>query len=307
MQVLVILCALVVAAWGQGSTNTIVDYLTSSRYSYRTLVSLLQKAGLTDTLKGAGPFTLFAPNDRAFRNLDAAVLGSLQNDTAKLTDVLKYHVVSGIHNAADITVNELLLDSLQGSKIRMNDYLSVGGLVAQGYRVYLPAHVMSNGVVYQLNGVMQPPSGNVVDIVTNDGELTTLLTAVKSAGLASFLQDQHPITVFAPTDKAFADLGSDVVQALVTNPTLLASILKYHVIPGSLYKSGYHAASLHTFEEEDRIRLHRFIFSYEVDDGTLAGEISATNGVVHKIDKVLIPSSLADQVKALTSGTTASA
>ncbi|XP_071087697.1 transforming growth factor-beta-induced protein ig-h3-like [Haliotis cracherodii] len=303
MHALVILCSLVVATWAQGSTPNIVDYLTSRRYTQ--IVSLLKTAGLTDTLKGDGPFTVFAPSDRAFRNLDAAVLGSLQNDTAKLAAVLKYHVVSGIHKAADINYNELQLDSLQGSKIRMNHYLSVGGLTAEGQRIISPDHVVSNGVVHLMNGVMMPPSGTVVDIVSNDGELTTLLAAVQKAGLTNFLQDQHPITVFAPTDKAFADLGSDVVGALINNPTLLTSILKYHVIPGTLYKAGYHSTSLDTFEEADRIRLHRFIFSYEVDDGTLDKvELSALNGVVHKIDKVLIPSSLSDQVKALTAGAT---
>lgn len=70
-----------------------------------------------------GPFTIFAPSETAFRKLSSATLGSLKNDATKLAEILKYHVVSGSLTSSDLMVNEKMLESLAGQKIRVNYYM----------------------------------------------------------------------------------------------------------------------------------------------------------------------------------------
>merc|ERR1712043_40331 len=157
----------------------------------------------------------------------------------------------------------------------------------------------SNGIIHRISRVMLPPTGNIIDVLNQDANFTTLVSAVQAAGLESFFLD-GPYTLMAPTNHAFERLGSDTVSKLIANPTLLAEVLKYHVIHGALYSAGMHSGSLHTFDENDRERVYASFFGVIVDGHrVLKPDISATNGVVHKIDYVLIPSSLKSQVAAL--------
>ncbi|XP_048244016.1 transforming growth factor-beta-induced protein ig-h3-like [Haliotis rufescens] len=297
MNALLVLCMLVVAT-AQSRPFNIIDFLILSAQT--TLPNLIQQAGLTDTLKGPGSWVSHIPSEVLLRKLDAT-------DTAKLTTFLKYHVVSGQYRRGDL-YNEESLTSLQPNQtIRVNYYNDVGEITVEGKAIISSDHVMSNGIVHFIGGVMIPPAGTVLDVVLKDGNLTTLASTIKSAMLENFFQDQKPITLFAPTDEAFNKLGSATVKGLIADPALLKSVLQYHVVPGTIYR--LHSAYLHTFEEADRIRLHTVdLDGFEADGGGLVDHmVSATNGVVQKIDAVLIPSSLSDQVKALTAGATTAA
>merc|ERR550534_393598 len=103
-----------------------------------------------------------------------------------------------------------------------------------------------------------------MDLINSDSDLSTLAAAVNATGLEGFLRDQNPITVFAPTNDAFAKLGG-LVNTLLGKPDVLKQILAYHVIPGSLYKGAMHDGALHTFEEVDQIALDHSVFSDQVD------------------------------------------
>merc|ERR1712179_274895 len=135
----------------------------------------------------------------------------------------------------------------------------------------------------------------------SSADLSTLVAAVNAAGIGSVLND-GPYTLLAPTNDAFAALGNDTVAKLIANPALLADILKYHVIPGTLYSSGMHSGSLHNLEIEDQERVYASFLGYTVsiDNGRLTTkDISATNGVIHKINHVLVPYHKRDAVKML--------
>ncbi|ESO89543.1 hypothetical protein LOTGIDRAFT_74733, partial [Lottia gigantea] len=222
----------------------VIDVLQQQRAT--TLLKFIEDAGLTDTLKGAGPFTIFAPSNRAFGRLDANTTAALAADKTMLANVLKNHVVADNLRRSDIRMNERQVTSLAGSKIRLNHYISTGASTANGIQMSTTDHTASNGVVHNINGVIPTPAGSIVDIAKADPELSTLVAAVTAAGLGTFLADQSPITVFAPTNDAFNELGSDVVQKILADKDLLKTILTYHVIPGSLYTAGFHSASLHT-------------------------------------------------------------
>merc|ERR550532_458502 len=220
-----------------------------------------------------------------------------QNVTA-LKDLLLYHVVNGTIERSQL-YNEKMLTALNGKPIRVNNY-SDRRLTVQGVALQNRYRHSDNGVVHYLYAPMTPDNGSVADVITGRPELSTLLAAAKAAGLVEFLMDQNPITVFAPTNAAFAKLGDDKVQALLADPALLGEILKYHVVPGTLYSAGIHTDDLHTFEEKDQIHISsRFGQSFNVDGGHMrrdGDDLSATNGVVHEIDQVLVPDALKGQL-----------
>jgi uncharacterized surface protein with fasciclin (FAS1) repeats len=119
--------------------------------SFKTLVTALQAAGLVDTLKGKGPFTVFAPTDEAFAKIPKAKLDALLADKAKLTRVLTYHVVAGKVMAADVKAGPV--KSVEGSNIKIS---TKHGVMVDKSKVVKTDIVASNGVIHVIDTVMMP-------------------------------------------------------------------------------------------------------------------------------------------------------
>lgn len=120
--------------------------------SFKTLAAALQAAGLVDTLKGKGPFTVFAPTDDAFAKLPAGALDALLKDKAKLTAVLTYHVVAGKVTAADVTrLKEA--KTVQGGNLRI---ATAGGVKVDDATVVKTDIEASNGVIHVVDSVLMP-------------------------------------------------------------------------------------------------------------------------------------------------------
>jgi uncharacterized surface protein with fasciclin (FAS1) repeats len=117
-----------------------------------TLVAGIKAAGLTDTLKGKGPFTVFAPTDEAFKKLPPGALDALLKDTAKLKAVLSYHVVAGHVLAKDVKSGDVM--TLQGSTL--NAAVSSSGVQVNGAHVKQADIVATNGVVHVIDAVIMP-------------------------------------------------------------------------------------------------------------------------------------------------------
>ena len=120
--------------------------------SFKTLATALQAAGLVDTLKGAGPFTVFAPTDEAFAKLPAGTLEGLLKDKAKLTAILTYHVVPGKVMAADVV-------KLKGAKTVQGGSVTIDaskGVKVDGANVVKTDIACSNGVIHVIDAVILP-------------------------------------------------------------------------------------------------------------------------------------------------------
>lgn len=120
--------------------------------SFNTLVSAVQAAGLVDTLKGPGPFTVFAPTDDAFAKLPAGTIDSLLKDIPQLTKILTYHVVSGKVMAADV-VKIKSATSLQGSNLKID---ASNGVKVNDATVVTPDVAADNGVIHVIDTVLIP-------------------------------------------------------------------------------------------------------------------------------------------------------
>lgn len=119
--------------------------------SFKTLATALGAAGLVDTLKGKGPFTVFAPTDEAFAKIPNADLDALLKDKAKLTAVLTYHVVPGKVMAADVKAGKV--KTVQGSELTVT---TMGGVQVDGAKVVKTDITADNGVIHVIDTVVIP-------------------------------------------------------------------------------------------------------------------------------------------------------
>jgi uncharacterized surface protein with fasciclin (FAS1) repeats len=268
--------------------TTVVDIVVNST-AHDTLEAAVIAAGLADDLSGAGPFTVFAPTDDAFKALPAGTLETLLADpTGDLADILLYHVVGAKALSTDLS-NDQVITTLLGKNVTVT--ISEAGVFINNAQVTVADLEADNGVVHVIDAVLLPPSVTVVDIVVNSTAHDTLEAAVIAAGLADDLSGAGPFTVFAPTDDAFKALPAGTLETLLADPTGdLADILLYHVVGAKALSTDLsNGQAITTLLEKDvNVTISEagvFINNAQV---TVA-DLEADNGVVHVIDAVLIP------------------
>ena len=265
---------------------------------FKTLAAALGAAGLVETLKGAGPFTVFAPTDDAFAKLPAGTIDELlkPENKQKLTDILLYHVVSSKVMAADV-VKLTSASTVFGKDVTVK--VDMGTVYINDARVVITDIETSNGVIHVIDSVLLPPAEDammdktIVDVAVADGRFTTLAAALGAAGLVETLQGTGPFTVFAPTDDAFAKLPAGTIDELLKpeNKQKLTDILLYHVVSAKVMAADVvNLTSATTVLGKD--------LTITVKDGkvflndtvqVIITDIEASNGVIHVIDAVLLP------------------
>ena len=279
---------------------------------HTSLVAAIAKANLTETLKGEGPFTVFAPSDTAFE--DAGI--NLDDfDAETLANILTYHVVGGKVMSSDLS-NGMRATALNGGILAFS--ITEGNVSVNGAKVVLADVPVSNGVIHVIDKVMIPPAGEIcydpvshtvdvsktaetcdkswipsVDIPTTAAATTihnSLVAALEKANLTTTLRGQGPFTVFAPTDEAFTAAGINLDDYDTDEKiSALADILLMHVVSGKVMSSdltdGMEATSL----SGDTL-LFMIGDTVSVNDATVTiADVPVSNGVIHVIDKVLMP------------------
>jgi transforming growth factor-beta-induced protein len=263
---------------------------------FTTLVAAVEAAGLVETLKGEGPFTVFAPTDDAFAALPEGTLESLllPENKQQLTDILLYHVVPGKVMAADVT-GLTSAATVLGKDIAIK--VDMGNVYINEAKVIITDIETSNGVIHVIDAVILPPaeeaSNTIVDIAVADGRFTTLVAAVEAAGLVETLSGEGPFTVFAPTDDAFAALPAGTLESLLLpeNKQALTDILLYHVVSGKVMAADVVSlTSAPTVLGKDitiTVKDGKVFLNDTVE--VIITDIEASNGVIHVIDAVLLP------------------
>ena len=255
-----------------------------------TLVSALSHAGLVGALQGDGPFTVFAPTDQAFTDagFDLAEFDT-DEENATLVDILTYHVVLGAVASDDIT-DGMTVDAYNGDSLGFT--LSSGTVMVNDATVTQSDLMASNGIIHAIDKVLMPPEDitDIPTIASGTGVHDSLVAAVVQAELLATLQGDGPFTVFAPTDEAFAAAGIDL--AALDNDegkATLTDILLYHVVAGAVPSSAVTDGMSATAVNGDDL-------SFSVGDGVkvndanvVLADVPASNGVIHVIDKVLMP------------------
>lgn len=269
------------------------------------LVAATSKAGLAGALSDPGAnLTVFAPTDAAFNAL-AQRLGFPDADAlvtalpaSALASILTYHVLPSRKTAADLTsggATQPTIYNFAGSATSLTLNNSSGVRITDAVLTQAgvtTADVLAtNGVVHVIDKVLVPPGVlTVVQMAQANPALSTLVGAVGSAGLVSTLSGAGPFTVFAPTDAAFSAIASTVASL---TPAQLGTVLTYHVLGDQVLSTQIPFGVAVSTVSGQTLTINNNPLS--ITDKTLtpapitATDIRASNGVIHVVDKVLIP------------------
>ena len=285
--------------------NTITDVIVADP-NFSTLESAVLIANLQTTLSGPGPFTVFAPDNSAFTasGITNDVLNSL--NSTEVQNILLYHTIPTKILAADVPAGpNAKVITASGDSVFVTKNTS--GVYINGIKVTTADVPADNGVIHVIGKVLMPPTGNTVETAISAG-LDSLVKAVTIAttepggdpSLAGTLASAE-LTVFAPTNEAFTQLLSDLSLSKIEDipvATLLA-VLRYHVTAGRAFSSDLTNSNLPMIAGGNTV--------INLTDGTgggptitgagnggnksniIATDIVTTNGVVHLIDRVLLP------------------
>jgi uncharacterized surface protein with fasciclin (FAS1) repeats len=281
--------------------NNLAKVLTDSGYSI--LVGAVGTAQLTSVFTGATKYTVFAPANSAFTGV------TVPTDPVKLGDLLKYHVVAGDLKAADVI--GLSNGNLIGVKTANGDSVwirasAAKGVFVNGVQVIRPNMGATNGVAHGIGRVLINPTGNIVEtaVAAKFDSLVKAVTRASTAGgdptLAATLSNAR-LTVFAPTNAAFTALLQTLGLKDINEIPLatLVAVLKHHVTAGRVFSSDI-ANNLQVDMvngTKATILIDASGASIKGSNTVLAGptakitatDIMAKNGVIHVIDKVIIP------------------
>jgi len=260
-----------------------------------TLVKALTVGGLTGTLSGTGPFTVFAPTNEAFAKLEAKALDALLGNKAELDKVLEYHVL-----AAKFSMRELMAvkiaKTLEGESVHVSDP-GASVIKVDNAKVLKADVVASNGIVHVIDTLLVPASlppfpnkADIVHVAERNADLSTLVAALTAGKLVTTLEGKGPFTVFAPTNEAFAKIPKDKLTQLLGNQVLLDKLLEYHVLSGSFAMRDLMSAKLISTLEKEEVIVRSMSGAIMVNNAkVVTADVDATNGFVHVIDKVLVP------------------
>jgi uncharacterized surface protein with fasciclin (FAS1) repeats len=270
-------------------TPTDIVSVAVANGSFKTLAAALTKAGLVSTLQGTGPFTVFAPNDAAFTKAGITSLDALTADALK--PILLYHVLGAKVLASDIKTGQTEAGTAGGPKMYITK--NANGVFINGNTKVIATDVAaSNGVIHVLDNVLTDiPSKTIAGIATDDKRFSTLLSLVKTAGLAETLSG-GTYTVFAPTNDAFTELFKTVDPAKLSVADI-KNILLYHVVAARVFSPELANGEV-TMANGGKVTIDlangvSVKGKSSAASKVIIANVMATNGVIHAIDKVLLP------------------
>ena len=280
------------------SASIVRQVQADARFS--VLAEALAAADLTETLSGSGPFTVFAPTDDAFGALLTELgvtKGQLLADKALLTAVLTYHVLPDRVLRSQVAPGKAVT-TVQGDVFKID--ASASGLVITDGRnrtatITSTDQLASNGVIHVIDKVLLPADRNIVQTAQANPDFSILVEAVVAAGLVDVLSAPGPLTVFAPTNTAFADLLDELgvtKEQLFADPELLAQVLTYHAVAGRVLKADVPLDTPITTLQGDTFSVAGSLVITDQRSRTasiLATDVLASNGVIHVIDRIILP------------------
>lgn len=284
--------------------NTIAN-IASNNADFSILVQALTRAGLVDAVNGTNLLTVFAPTNQAFNNfLTQNGFASIDDvPLPVLTQVLLNHVVSGRVMSNQLStgyVRTLATYGSTNSNLSMFINTAEGVLINGTVAVATPDIMASNGVIHVVGTVIPLPT--VVTFATADPNFSVLVQALTRGDQPDFvgiLNGAGPFTVFAPTNAAFVSLLEELsLPDLASVPqATLENTLKYHVVSGAnvLSTSLTNGQIVPTFLDGSSFTINLSATGASITDSNsrnsniIAVDVQASNGVIHVVDKVLLP------------------
>jgi uncharacterized surface protein with fasciclin (FAS1) repeats len=307
---LIALFSILAVSCDNDSDNVVADNTITGKASATAnlsiLVQALVKAELATTLQGSGPFTVFAPTNEAFATFLATTPYATINDVPKeaLTQILLNHVVTGAVKSTDLTTGYIktLAKGSASTTNTLSMYVNTSsGVKLNGIATVTTADIMaSNGVIHIVDKVIDLPT--IVTHAAANANFSTLVSVLNRSGQPNFittLSGTGPFTVFAPTNAAFTALNTELAPGGIAGVSAanLTKVLQYHVVsPANVL-----AASLTEGQVVTPILTPAQTFTIQLTGGAkikdannrisniIITDVQCSNGVIHAIDKVLLP------------------
>lgn len=255
----------------------------------------IAKAKLEAFTDGPGPFTIFAPDNNAFKAVGLNTEADLNKiDSNVLVTLLTYHILSSKRPSLEIPIGPNAPITTQlGFSIFASK--STNGIFLNGTKVLSADIECANGILHTVNRILVPPTGNIFNYLSTLTNHRLFALAIMKANLTNTSFNPATtaaVTVFAPTNAAFIAAGLDSMAIANANVTTLGNTLKYHLVPGRLYVSDMKTDSIKTVQgPKASITLTNGPKIRGIKNGGPASivefDINASNGVVHSIDSVL--------------------
>lgn len=267
--------------------------------TFSFLVTALSRAQLVATLNGSGNFTVFAPTNAAFRSSGITLEALNTMPVQDLTRILLYHVLGAKVNAAQVTTG--YVNTLADAPL-VNAKLSAFISTAAGVRINNTASVVradvqaTNGVIHVIDRVLLP--ADLATLVSVNTNLSTAVGAVATANLTSALvydpSSTDLLTLFAPENNAFSVSGLDLGAVSVS---VLTNILLYHIVDGNVRSAAVTTGTVPTLNTAASLNIVVAGGVITINPGTattnnagvVTADIQGTNGVMHIINRVLVP------------------
>jgi transforming growth factor-beta-induced protein len=271
---------------------SIVEIATSNA-DFSILAQALVKADLVNTINASENLTVFAPTNAAFNALfsQLGVSGLSELPAATLKPILLYHVLGGKVTSGQITPGyAYTLSPGKGNKTLVIKIDTQSGVTINKTTSVTQADIMaSNGVIHVIDKVLLPVS--IVDIALNDATFSTLVAALVKAELVETLKGDGPFTVFAPTNDAFTALFTTLGVSGIADLTKeqLVPILLYHVVSGNVLSTSLSSGNVATLNPKPIVISVGSGVTINTNASVVAADVQGNNGVIHVINKVLVP------------------
>ncbi|CAL8280988.1 unnamed protein product [Arctogadus glacialis] len=252
-----------------------------------------EASSVAEELNGKGSFTMFAPSNDAWEQLDPLVKAALvSNVNVELFNALHYHMVNSRLLTKDLK-NGMTLTSMYNELGLFINHYSNGIVTVNCARIIHGNQVATNGVVHVVDRVVSTVSSTIKDTLEVDDDLTSFSTLALASGMMEKLGEPGHYTLFAPTNRAFEKLGSGYLERIMGDQKIMSALVNYHllnsvqcgeaIMMGTVYETA-EGSSLQIGCDGDRLTVNGVTM-------VLKKDIVTTNGVIHLIDQVLVPDS----------------
>lgn len=280
-------------------TPTITETVVASA-NFSLLKAAVVRAGLGDYLNNTPNLTVFAPTNDAFTAAGLTESAINATPVATLQAILQYHVLTTKVNSGSVPAGPNAEVTTAGG-VKAFVTKSAAGVFINGSAVVTADIEASNGVIHAINSVLIPPAGNIVVTAQANPNFTYLVAAVLRAdasgtSISGALSAAGPLTVFAPTNQAFIDAGFPTIASInAADPNTLKNILLYHVIGARVFSSDLTNNSTPATAQGGTVLITLAGGAKVKGNGNatasnvVIANVVTTNGVIHAIDRVLLP------------------
>ena len=287
------------------SARTVDEALQENKMT--TLEELFKAANINEALNGMSNVTIFAPSEKALSTISKEMLEELKAEPEKLKEFLMYHIASPKTCKCEMENNKLLKTGVRDEKLRINTY---GGLIpfmdtkpnimtVQCAKITHMDNEICGGMIHTIDKVLTPPIGNLVDLIKLDSKHTKWLELIQKAQMEEEInQSEEALTMLSPTNGAFDNMDEELLEKIFADQETAAKVVKHHMLKEMLCCSGitrnfmfFDQSTKFTMLDDDVVNVRRSAGGYLYADRAelTTCDMVANNGVVHSVDRVLLP------------------